>query len=283
MLLKNMINSKYLDLSKYIEAFRTAEPFPHIILDNFFKDSFFKKISDELDKSTSKVKGKEFDSEVEKNKVINLNNNLPRTIETILSVLKTVSWINNLINLTGIKDLIADEGHNEVLSNFHEMSHSGFLGSHVDHSNHPTSQKKHVLNIIVYLSHDWKSDFGGNTLLFNKYGNKVEKIIEYVPNRLIIFLHTPYSFHGVDKLNPNNNQIRKTLYLDFYSDLENPYSHLSLSFRNHFFKHGTTFVFDNKLKYLQPSNFNYTKTLLKYNINKYLWLLLANKIDYLFK
>ena len=105
-----MINSKYLDLSKYIEAFRAAEPFPHIILDNFFKDSFFKKISDELDKSTSKVKGKEFDSEVEKNKVINLNNNLPRTIETILSVLKTVSWINNLINLTGIKDLIADEG-----------------------------------------------------------------------------------------------------------------------------------------------------------------------------
>ena len=52
-----------------------------------------------------------------------------------------MSWINNLINLTGIKDLIADEGHNEVLSNFHEMSHSGFLGSHVDHSNHPTSQK----------------------------------------------------------------------------------------------------------------------------------------------
>ena len=141
MLLKNMINSKYLNLSEYIQAFRSAEPFPHIILDDFFKNSFFKKISDELDKSNTKVKGKKFDSEVEKNKVINLNNNLPRTIETILSVLKTESWINNLINLTGIKDLTADEGHNEVISNFHEMSHSGFLGSHVDHSNHQHHKK----------------------------------------------------------------------------------------------------------------------------------------------
>mgnify|MGYP001971466183 CR=1 FL=1 len=270
MLHKNMINSKYLDLSKYVQDFRSAEPFPHLILDDFFKKSFFQKISEDLHKSNTKVKGKEFDSVVEKNKVINLNNNLPRTIEKILSVLKTESWINNLIKLTGITDLVADEGHNEVLSNFHEMSHSGFLGSHVDHSNHPTSEKKHVLNIIVYLSHDWKSDFGGNTLLFNKYGNKVKKLIDYIPNRLIIFLHTPYSFHGVDELNPNKKQVRKTLYLDFYSELENPYLHLSLPFKNHFFKHGTTFVFENKLKYLQPSNFNYTKTLLKYNINKHL-------------
>ena len=128
----------------------------------------------------------------------------------------------------------------------------------------------HVLNIIIYLSENWNSSFGGNTLLFNKKGRKVEKIIEFVPNRLLIFLHTPYSFHGVDSLKPNLKQVRKTLYLDFYSDLDDPYKHLSLPFKNHFFNHGATFVLKNKLSYLKPLNFYYTKALLKYKINQYI-------------
>ncbi|MDC1356379.1 2OG-Fe(II) oxygenase [Pseudomonadota bacterium] len=264
-----MINNKYKDLNKYIDEFNTSKPFPHLILDNFFTKNFFEELCFELSHKSKKILGKEFSTSVEKNKIINLNNELPQTINKILKKLTTKVWINNLINLTGISDLTADGGHNEVLSNFHEMSKSGFLGSHVDHSHHPTSNKKHVLNIILYLSKDWKSDFGGNTLLFNKYGSKVEKFVEYIPNRLLIFLHTPYSFHGVDELKPNKNQVRKTLYLDFYSEHENPYSHLSLPFKNHFFKHGTTFVLNKKLSYLKPENFYYTKTLLRYNFNKY--------------
>ena len=268
MLIKNMINPKYLDLSKYAPDFRSGKPFPFLILDNFFEKNFFEKLSKDLDDRSNKVLGKEFDTSVEKNKIINLNKKLPNTIAQILKILTSDTWIKNLRILSGVIDLTPDKGHNEVLSNFHEMTESGFLGSHVDHSNHPTSKKKHVLNIIIYLSENWDSSFGGNTLLYNKKGKRVEKLIKYIPNRLLIFLHTPYSFHGVDLLKPNLNQVRKTLYLDFYSDLDNPYKHLSLPFKNHFFNHGTTFVLKNKLSYFKPSNFYYTKTLLKYKINQ---------------
>ena len=270
MIVKIMINDKYSNLDKYLDKFRSSKPFPYLILDNFFKKSFYNQLCTELSHGMTKIIGKEFNTSVEKNKTINLNNDLPKTIDKILSMLTKDTWVKNLRNLSGISDLKPDVGHNEVLSNFHEMSKSGFLGSHVDHSHHPTTHKKHVLNIIIYLSKEWESQFGGNTLLFNKYGNKIEKLVEYVPNRLLIFLHTPYSFHGVDKLKPNQNQVRKTLYVDFYSNLEKPYSHLSLPFKNDFFKHGTTFILNDKLSYLKPSNFYYTKTLLKYNINKYL-------------
>ena len=57
---------------------------------------------------------------------------------------------------------------------FMKCPKSGFLGSHVDHSHHPTTHKKHVLNIIIYLSKEWESQFGGNTLLFNKYEIKLK-------------------------------------------------------------------------------------------------------------
>ncbi len=268
MIVKIMINKNYLNLSKFQENFRSGKPFPFLILDNFFEKKFFEQISKDLENRKSKVFGKEFDTSVEKNKIINLNKQLPKTIEQILKILTSETWVKNLRILSGVDDLTPDKGHNEVLSNFHEMSKSGFLGSHVDHSHHPTSKKKHVLNIIIYLSKNWDSSFGGNTLLYNEKGKKVEKLIEYIPNRLLIFLHTPYSFHGVDHLKPNQNQVRKTLYLDFYSDLDNPYKHLSLPFKNHFFDHGTTFVLKNKLSYFKPSNFYYTKTLLKYKINQ---------------
>lgn len=268
MILKIMINKNYLDLSKYQDNFRDGKPFPFLILNNFFEKNFYEKVSKDLNNRSSNVSGKAYDTSVEKNKIINLNKKLPHTIKEILKTLTSEMWIKNLRTLSGIDDLITDNGHNEVLSNFHEMSENGFLGSHVDHSHHPTSKKKHVLNILIYLSENWNSSFGGNTLLYNEKGKNVEKLIEYVPNRLLIFLHTPYSFHGVDILKPNQNQVRKTLYLDFYSDLDNPYKHLSLPFKNHFFRHGTTFVLKNKSSYFKPSNFYYTKTLLKYKINQ---------------
>ena len=264
-----MINDKYLTLDNYQDTFRSAKPFPYLVLDDFFQKDFFQALNAEIKSRKTAIKGRSFNSAAEKNKIINLNNNLPVTIQRILDTLTEVFWVQNLVRLSGIADLVADDGHNEVLSNFHEMSKSGFLGSHVDHSQHPKSLKKHVLNILVYLSEDWISEYGGNTLLYNKNGTKVEKLIEYVPNRLIIFLHTPYSFHGVDELKPPNHQVRRTLYLDFYSEIDNPYSHLKLPFKNHFFEHDTTFILKNKLSYFKLKNFLYTKSLAKYKLRKW--------------
>ena len=48
-----------------------------------------------------------------------------------------------------------------MLANYHEMGSNGFLGSHVDHSSDPNTGYPHVLNVILYLSSEWKSSYGG--------------------------------------------------------------------------------------------------------------------------
>lgn len=264
----NIINPKYLNLEYKKEEFLSNNPFPFVILDNFLEKNYYKELDSKLSQNNYFKGGKNFNTSVEDNKQISLNESLPNFILQITQYLNSKEWVKILQSLTGIKKLSATQVGNTMLANYHEMGSNGFLGSHVDHSSDPNTGHPHVLNVILYLSSEWKSKYGGATLFFNKSGNKSLAKIDYVPNRAVIFLHTPYSFHGVERLKNNGDKKRKLLYVDYYSSSTNPYSHLKLNFPNKWFLHGTTFVLENKIDYLKIKNWPYTKSLIKYNINK---------------
>ena len=118
----------------------------------------------------------------------------------------------------------------------------------------------------MYLSSDWKDEFGGATLFFDKYGKKVVSKVPYKKNRAVIFLHTPYSFHGVERLKDNNVK-RKVIYVDYYSESFKPFKHLKFRFSNDWFSHGTTFILKNKLDYFKRKNWSYAKSFIKYKLN----------------
>ena len=263
-----MINKVHYDLAAKKNEFMEAKPFPHLVLDDFFTSEFFHRLNGSL-KNKKNIGVKTFSSIVENEKTIFLNQNIS-LIQDIAKTLSEEKWLGNLRELTNILDLNAPDINYGSLSNYHEMNQNGVLGSHVDHAIHPQTRSKHVLNIIIYLSKHWHYEYGGNTLLFDLKGKKIIKKIEYIPNRAVIFLHSPYSFHGVDKITKQTNEKRKSFYIDYYSNLSDPYKNLNLDFPKKFFNHGTTFVFENASEYLKIKNFKYTKTLLKYNINKFL-------------
>ena len=62
------------------------------------------------------------------------------------------------------------------------MKNNGYLGPHVDHSDDPDTGHPHVLNLLLYLSKQWKQNYGGSTLLYDEKGRKVIKEIQYKPN-----------------------------------------------------------------------------------------------------
>lgn len=261
-----IINQKYHDLNNYSEQFLSNKPYPYLIMDNFLDQKYYEILNNE----NSKIKyenGKSFDNQIEKNKWISKNTELPNKIKEIISTLNSELWIENLKKLTKIGTLFSTEVGNTDLANYHEMSQNGFLGSHVDHSSDPNTGKPHVLNIILYLTKNWKKEWGGATTLSNQNGKKILKEIEYVPNRAVIFLHTPYSFHGVSEIK-NNQENRATLYVDYYSKSKKPFEHMTLSFSNKWFEHGTCFVLPKKIDYFKLKNFYYTKTLFFYNLRK---------------
>ena len=184
MLNLDIINKKYHKLENYVDKFKSAEPFPFIVLDNFLKEDYFYELQNfiSIENAKNKNKGKDFNTVVENNKWISKNSNLPEKIKVVTNALNSIDWINNLEKFSGIKEIFSTEVGNTELANFHEMNSNGFLGSHVDHSSDPKTGRPHVLNIILYLSQNWKKEWGGSTLFFDSKGKKLFKV-NYMPNR----------------------------------------------------------------------------------------------------
>ena len=259
-----IINQEYKSLSRLKNNFFSASPFPYVVLDEFLDPEYFTVLTEKLQQNNDIVMGKNFTSDVESNKSISLNSRLPDLVSNIVAELNTQNWVDNLKELTGIETLVTTHNGNTILANYHEMESDGLLGAHVDHSHEPELGLPHVLNIIIYLSSDWRVDFGGSTIFFNPTGGEAKSKVDYMPNRAVIFLHTPYSFHGVDRLKDNGDIKRKSLYVDYYSESLTPFKHMDLSFKNHWFKHGTTFTLPKLSDYIKWKNRNYAKTYLKY-------------------
>ena len=259
-----IINNIYKDLGKYSMEFMYAKPYPHIILDNFLDETFFSQIDIE-NFNKDPLKGSTFDTDLEKNKWTSKNDKLSNNLKLIVDSLNTLDFIKNLQKLSKIKDLFSTIEGNTALANYHEMYQSGFLGTHVDHSSEPSTGLPHVLNIILYLSKNWENKWGGKTVLANQNGTKILKTIEYKPNRAVIFLHSPFTFHGVTKIDGNLLK-RSTIYVDYYSKNLNPYTHLKLDFKNVWFKHPTTFILHNFKDYFLKKNRVYLKKMIKHKI-----------------
>ena len=262
-----IINPIHHNLLSRNEEFLSTKPFPFIVLDDFLESSYYNSLSAVLHSNNPSM-GRDFTSDVESNKSISLNSDLPGLVSNIVDVLNSAEWVENLKLLTGIATLTSTQNGNTMLANYHEMKSGGLLGSHVDHSHEPELGLPHVLNIILYLSNDWKTEFGGSTLFFDKNGSIPKAKIEYKPNRAVIFLHTPYSFHGVEKLHNNGEIKRKTLYVDYYSTTTNPFAHMKFDFSNKWFKHDTTFRLPNLKDYLKLKNKNYAKAYVKYLVRR---------------
>ena len=265
----NVINSKCHSLEEFSQVFRSNAPFPYVVLDNFLLPEFFAMISSENKQQHGEVVGKNFETSLEDKKWISRNSDLPEHISKLVEALNDTQWINCLKKLTGIDSLSGTRFGNTELANYHEMQPGGFLAPHVDHGSEPKTGRPHVLNIITYLSNEWQDEYGGSTLFYDQKGEKIVSQVAYRPNRAVIFLHTPYSFHCVERIKPSLTSIRKSLYVDYYSESFDPYKNLNLPFPSNWFDHPTTFKLNSVLDYFKKSNINYSKAKIKYLLNKF--------------
>ena len=258
----------YANLDKDLKSkFLNNNSFPFIILDNFLKNDFFTQLSKSLiseELSLNKV----FNSSVEKKK-ISLNTEIPYLVKMLVEELNSEEWLSFIKDLTDIDDIFPADLDNTKLANYHTMTGGGYLGPHVDHSHDPKTYHPHVLNVIVYLSAKWDDDFKGATLFYDENGKNVINKALYKPNRAVVFLHTPYTFHGVEKIPETVNLERSIVYLDYYSKSLTPYKHMKLNFKNHWFRHGTTFVLAKMSDYLKKQNVPYLKSYLRYKFKKF--------------
>ncbi len=215
MKIQSYINCENIDknLSNISSQYLIAEPFPHIVIDNFLKENC---ISNTL-KGFEKVKWSSYNHFNEKksgNKTNTLDPLLQRTIEACNSE----DFIKRLEKITGISNLIPD--HKLGSGGVHRSSRGGYLNIHADFTVHPYNKKWHRrVNLLIYLNQTWEESWGGQLELWDKKMNHCVKKITPIFNRCVIF-NTDYdSFHGhPEPMKCPANIFRQSIALYYYTN-----------------------------------------------------------------
>lgn len=227
----NMINSLTPDeIRDARKNFLNAGPFPHVVIDNFLKKDVFEALNQEMTAyyDTNQKKGKTWNSDVEAGKWGSTGLQIPPRLKELDNYLKSPELIAFLHDVSGFQNLKVTADINGVgFSFFHAMKPGAYLGPHTDHTRDLNDGPYHVLNIIIYMSETWDANWGGSTTLFTK-GVQLGADVEYRPNRALIFMHSPWSIHGTQKISELAKRQRFSIYYDYYTSDSSPYKQIGL-------------------------------------------------------
>ena len=199
--------------SRYI----AAEPFPHIVIDDFFNEKNLDLLIENFPKNLGEFNSK-FDNFAEKKLALNNPSQLSKTTNDFINFLNSYIFINFLQKITGIKETLLPDPY-LIGGGLHELRNGGFLNIHADFNIHPRLQLDRRLNLLIYLNKDWNDDNGGQLELWDKDMKKCFKSILPKFNRMVIFSTTSFSNHGnPNKVKCENNSSRKSLALYYYSN-----------------------------------------------------------------
>jgi 2OG-Fe(II) oxygenase superfamily len=175
-------------------CYHTAEPFPHLIIDNMFPEHT-------LDKVLEEIPGLEEDTWIHDKDARQVKSNLRSATELgeagfqFSSLLHSAKFLYLLSELTGIWGLLPDPYLGGA--GYHVVPSGGHFDVHADRNVDPMTGLKRRLAMLIYLNKSWKSEYGGQLELWDKTASRCEKVIEPVYNRVVIFEIGDLHFHGV--------------------------------------------------------------------------------------
>lgn len=206
-----MFNPNTLDkvLSTPIET----EPFNHIVIDDFFNESFANALAEEFP-DYNDDRWYRYDNPIEVKRTMNFWDRFPKLTYNAFWFLCSQNFSDILSRKIG-KQLYADYGLNG--GGWHMHGNNGKLNIHQDYSIHPKIPLQRKLNIIIYLSKDWNPEWGGGLEFWSHDSEKnrakeMVKRIDVKFNRAVIFDTTQNSWHGLpEKLTCPDGVYRKSL------------------------------------------------------------------------
>jgi Rps23 Pro-64 3,4-dihydroxylase Tpa1-like proline 4-hydroxylase len=196
--------------------YQNAEPFSHIVFDDFINDSVLDEVLKEFP-SVNDPQWQQYKSETENGKLASSKYELmPETTRRLLDNLNTPPFLQFLEKLTGIQGLIPDPYYTG--GGMHQTKSGGWLGIHVDFNRYEQLKLYRRINVLIYLNKDWKDEYGGHLELWDdKMENCVEKVLP-IYNRCAIFTTSENSHHGhPDPLTCPIDMTRKSLAWYYYT------------------------------------------------------------------
>lgn len=181
-------------IDKLSETYRSASPYPHLVLDGLFPSSTLNSMIAELPPLSSEKWHYESNERMSKYNFRSAAD-LGDCGFQFISVVHSAGFLRFLSEITGVEALLPDPYLTGA--GYHVYPSGGQFNVHADRNMDFYCGLERRLVMLTYLNRDWKESFGGQLELWDKEGTRCEKVIEPVFNRTVMFEITDKNFHGV--------------------------------------------------------------------------------------
>jgi Rps23 Pro-64 3,4-dihydroxylase Tpa1-like proline 4-hydroxylase len=205
--------------SQLHDSYLTANPFPHVVIDDFLPTEL-------VDEILANFPHEAVEAEVNfemgyagqyKRQIPPLNCNTFN--RNLFALFNSEPMLKFLESLTGISKLIPDPYYTG--GGYHETTRGGLLGIHADFRINKQLNLNRRINIIIYLNECWEDDWGGALELWDKSMESIGAKVKPILNRCVIFNTDQDSFHGhPEPLSCPKNASRKSIALYYYTASE---------------------------------------------------------------
>ena len=196
------------------QSYVGAQPFPHIVLDDFIDQSVLREIVAEWPDASGRTY---YDRAQERLKYefqpIHIRS---AKIRSLLAELNSEPVLRFIEKLTGIEKLIPDPYFSG--GGLHETRRGGHLGVHADFNIHRGINALRRINLLIYLNDAWEPEYAGNLELWSRDMRTREVSVAPAMGKAVIFNTDQDSFHGVpDPVACPPERSRRSLALYYYT------------------------------------------------------------------
>jgi hypothetical protein len=220
-------NARLPELKKQFEE---ADPYPHVVLDDFLNEAAALVCVREFPGSR-RESWTNYTHVNERKYAKSDMRSFPPFIRSVIEELNSPRLLRFLEGLTGIRDLIADDAL--MGGGLHRSGKGGFLNIHADFTGHPHHARwKRRINLLIYLNPDWQESYGGHLELWDKTVTRCVQRIPPLFNRAVIFRTDPDSFHGhPDPMTCPDDFMRRSMALYYFTDEQESFKIRSTEYR----------------------------------------------------
>ena len=193
-----------------------AEPFPHIVLENFLPHDLLEGLIEHF--PSGKLKSDVvFDvGYAGHHKRQILPGDCDQFCRQTFDFFNSQPFLQFLEGLSSIESLLPDPYF--VGGGFHEISRGGKLGVHADFRINPKLHLSRRMNVIIYLNKDWREEYNGSLELWTRDMKSLSKRVAPIANRCVIFNTDADSYHGhPDELATPDGVLRRSIELYYYT------------------------------------------------------------------
>jgi Rps23 Pro-64 3,4-dihydroxylase Tpa1-like proline 4-hydroxylase len=204
--------------------YASAQPFPHIVIDDFLHEDALRRAMDEFPPPQAiddwrRADALDAQGRVAQKLKLGYSEELrfgPK-LRALVHELHCAPFLRYLEHLTGIDGLLPDP--HMTGGGLHQYLPGAELRVHADFNKLPRFGLDRRLNLLVYLNPAWQQEWGGDLELWDRgMGTCVERIAP-IANRCVVFSTTRDSYHGMpDPLRCPDGVTRRSLALYYYSN-----------------------------------------------------------------